>query len=197
MLDQATVRNYFHYDPKTGELYRKDKPNTYTTYSITGEYLSFKGKLYSTARVIYAYMIAGDLPKVVMRVDRDTKNNKWSNFTTPVLVSTNRVTGKPNMRPSAQKRPTRLSKKDLMEMFRWEPDPNPPPPRLSPKTGKLVPAPNTDKLYFTYQGANKLVTKTTLTLRGVKYSRIYILRRVRQLALGWHDVVADKSVLGE
>lgn len=175
MLDQQTVRKYYTYNPETGELYRNDKTNTYTTYSITGEYVSFKGKLYSTARIIYIYMVAGPLPKVVMRVDRNVRNNKWSNFTTPVQLSINRVTGKPNMLPSAQKRPTRLSKKDLMEMFRWE-------------RGTDNPEGN---LYFTYKGANKLVTKSTLTLQGVKYSRMYILKRVRQLALGWHDRVAD------
>lgn len=173
MLDQNTVRKYFTYNPDTGELYRNDKPNTYTTYSITGEYLSFKGKLYSTARVIYRYMVDGELPKVVMRVDRDTKNNKWSNFTTPVQISVNRVTGKPNMQPSAQKRPKRMSKKEVMEMFRWE-------------QGTT----NTEgDLYFIYNGANKLVTKTTLTLQGVKYSRMYILKRVRQITLGWDSVL--------
>lgn len=173
MLDQATVRTYFEYDPKTGDLHRLDK---YTPHSITGEYLSFKGKLYSTSRVIYAYMVSSELPKVVMRVDRDPKNNKWSNFTTPVQVSTNRVTGKPNMLPSAQKRPKRLTKKDLREMFRWE--------QGDSAEGDL---------YFIYQGANKLVTKTNLNLRGVRYARIYILKRVRQLTLGWDDLVERVS----
>jgi hypothetical protein len=173
MLDQATVRKYFHYDPNTGDLHRKDKPNTYSPHTITGEYLSFKGKLYSTSRIIYAYMVSTELPKVVMRVDRNVRNNKWDNFTAPVQVSTNRVTGKPNMLPSAQKRPTRLSKTDIMQMFRWE-------------QGDA----NTEgDLYFIYQGANKLVTKTNITVRGVRYARIYILKRVRQLTLGWDKVV--------
>jgi hypothetical protein len=173
MLDQQTIRKYFHYDPITGNLHRQDKPNTYTTYSITGEYLSFKGKLYSTARVIYSYMVDGELPKVVMRVDRDTKNNKWSNFTTPVVLSTNRVTGKAHIQPSAQKRPSRLSKKDIMEMFRWEQG-------TTNAEGDL---------YFIYNGANKLVTKTNITLRGVKYTRMYIIKRVRQLTLGWDNLL--------
>jgi hypothetical protein len=113
-----------------------------------------------------------ELPKVVLRVDRNPKNNKWNNFTTPVQISTNRVTGKPNMRPSAQKRPTRLSKTDIMEIFRWEQG-------------------NTNAegdLYFIYQGANKLVTKTKITVRGVRYTRMYILKRVRQLTLGWDSM---------
>jgi hypothetical protein len=175
MLDQATVRKYYEYNPITGDLHRKDKPNSYSAYSITGEYLSFKGKLYSTARVIYTYMVNGELPKVVMRVDRNVRNNKWSNFTSPVLISNNRVTGKAQMRPSAQKRPTRLSKKDLKEMFRWEAD------TIDPY--------GIGNLFFIYQGADKLVTKPNITIRGVKYSRMYMLKRVRQLALGWDSLL--------
>lgn len=168
MLTQETIKTYYHYDPITGDLYRKDQVKSNITYTIKNEYVSFKGKLYSTARIIYVYMMGDDLPKVVMRVDRNPANNKWDNFTTPVQVSVNPITGKTNIRPSTQKRPKKITKAELMQMFRYDAE--------------------NDAVYFIYNGANKLVTKPIITLGGVRYKRAYLMRRIKQVAMGWDSM---------
>lgn len=165
MLTQKLVRDYYDYDPVNGILIRRDLPNPKP---ISGVYASVKGELHTTARIIYCYMMGDTLPKLILRIDKDPSNNKWNNFTTTVPYATNKRTGKARIRPSAQKRPVVLTKQELKEWFIYDE--------------------KTKELWFIKDGANKLVQKNILTLRGNRYPKVYIVRRMKQIQNDWEDM---------
>jgi hypothetical protein len=93
-LNQKELQAAFQYNPETGELYRKDKPNKKP---ITSPYIQFKGMQYTTAQVIWCYM-TGQNPPCVMRIDKDPRNRKWSNYTTGGMQRRRQLTGNFNER---------------------------------------------------------------------------------------------------
>jgi len=164
--DQATLHAYFHYDPKTGELYRKDLDLRNQPHNLTGKYLSFQGKLYVTAKIIFRYMSTDPMPKRVMRVDGDVTNNKWSNFTCRRAIPRGKhlITNEERIQyiPSTQKRTGRIKKHELSTIFRYDEA--------------------SDQLYVKSKDGlrEQLVQTKTLKLRGVTYHRTYLIKRIRE-----------------
>lgn len=114
-LTQEIIKAHFTYDPINGVLQRHDLKKSVP---IHGQYVSFKGKTYSTARIIYQYMVL-TMPKgLVLRIDRDPRNNKWNNFTTTTEFGTRTI----HKKSSAQKRPVELSTADMEYIFRYDRD---------------------------------------------------------------------------
>jgi hypothetical protein len=114
-LTQEIIKKHFIYDPITGVLRRDDLKKSVP---IIGQYLSFKGKTYSTARIIYQYMVCEPPKGLVLRLDRDPTNNKWSNFTTTTEFGIRTM----HKQSSSQKRPVELSADEMERIFRYDRD---------------------------------------------------------------------------
>lgn len=114
-LTQEIIKKHFVYDPITGVLQRDDLKKSVP---IIGQYLSFKGKTYSTARIIYQYMVYEPPKGLVLRIDRDPTNNKWSNFTTTTAFGVRTM----HKQSSAQKRPVELSATEMQQIFSFDRD---------------------------------------------------------------------------
>jgi hypothetical protein len=114
-LTQEIIRKHFMYDPITGVLQRDDLKKSVP---IIGQYLSFKGKTYSTARIIHQFMIYEPPKGLVLRIDRDPTNNKWSNFTTTQEFGIRTM----HKQSSAQKRSVELSVAEMEHIFMYDRD---------------------------------------------------------------------------
>lgn len=158
---QEELHKHFSYDPDKGILKRAD---IYDAKPITGEFLSFQGNLYTTARIIYRYMIDGELPKQVLRVDGNVTNNKWTNITCKRVIfkSSPEFKGPPIIRyaPSLKIRKPALKKAELIQRFRYNPD--------------------TDELFFRSEDGlrEKLVQAKKIVFRGITYRRTYLIARL-------------------
>lgn len=163
---QEELRNYFNYNPATGELYRRDYDLRNQPHNITGKYLSFQGKLYSTSKIIFRYMTNDPMPKQVMRIDGDVSNNKWSNFTCRRVIPRGKhlITKEERFQyiPSTQKRKARIKKHELNIIFRYDEA--------------------TNQLYIKSKDGlrEQLVHTKTIKLRGVTYHRTYLIKRIRE-----------------
>ena len=168
---QEVLHNYFSYDPDIGILKRSDIPNAKP---ITGEYLSFEGKLYTTARIIFRYMLSDEMPKQVMRVDGDVRNNKWLNITCKRVIQGNGNTI--HLIPSNKKRKKGISKTELPKMFRYD------------RTENQLYIKSKDGLREHPMQVNKI------TIRGITYSRTYLINRLTYIAMMTDDgLVLNKT----
>jgi len=107
-------------------------------------------------------MIYDEPPKLILRLDRDPANNKWSNFTT----TTEHGILKVRKKASAQKRPVELSASEMEEIFRYDPD--------------------TKELWFLLSANPTLTKKHTLKFKwqGITYirTRAHVIMRMKYIA---------------
>ncbi len=76
----AELQAHFRYSPRKGILYKLKTPNDITRVSvITCPVVRYNSMRLSTAQVIWT-LVTGEYSEYVMRIDRDPKNNKWSNL---------------------------------------------------------------------------------------------------------------------
>lgn len=181
-LTQDIIRNHFSYDPINGVLIRSDLKKAVPIYT---QYVSFKGKLHSTARIIHQYMLHEPPPKLVLRLDRDPTNNKWSNFTTTVQGPMNSATGQPHKFNSKQKRPVELSANEMQNIFRLDIERRTV-TRAHPKTKvKREITIKTYKLWFLLSPTPTLCLKPTLKFKwqGITYirTRAHVIMRMQYI----------------
>lgn len=181
-LTQEIIKKHFSYEPTSGVLMRSDLKKTVPIYS---QYVSFKGKLHSTARIIYQYMIHGELPKLILRLDRDPTNNKWTNFTTTVQGTMNSATGQPHVYSSKQKRPVELSANEMQNIFRLDIERKlvtKAHPKTKVKREIMV---KTYKLWFLLSPTPALCLKPTLKFKwqGITYirTRAHVIMRMQYI----------------
>lgn len=160
-ISQEDLHHLFIYDPIVGELVRRDLPNAKP---ITLQYVSIKGDVYSTNRIIFCYM-EGYMPDaMVMRIDKDVRNNRWDNFT--IVKTKINPRNKQVIRiKSRQVRGEEMPQAVLLQKFRYE-----------EITGNLV---------FITKDGREIVTdpsKPNLSLKGRVYPRHYLIRRLRSIA---------------
>lgn len=177
-LTQELIKKHFNYDPITGILQRSDLKSAVPIYS---QYVSFKGKLITTARIIHQYMMHEPPPKLIMRLDRDPANNKWSNFTT----TTEHGIMKVRKNASAQKRPVELSANEMQQIFRLEVAPKVV-TKTNPKTKEQREVTvKSYKLWFLLPPTPVLCTKPTLKFKwqGITYirTRTHVIMRMQYI----------------
>lgn len=80
MPSQAVLREWFDYDPETGELRYKSGeevcPNSQRSYKL----VMVKGERYLIHRIIWKWMTGEDPTERVDHRDRNKRNNKWNNL---------------------------------------------------------------------------------------------------------------------
>lgn len=170
-LTQELVREHFTYDPDLGVLTKCSDCNSVP---ICLPYIYFKGGTYTTARIIYQYMVYDAPPKLVMRIDRDPANNKWSNFTTTMDVGIKKI----RTLRSGQKRPVELGADDMQRIFRYDID--------------------TKELWFLLPPVPVLVTKTILKFKWQEISymrnRAHVIRRMKYIAQN-NNYIDDRTMV--
>lgn len=196
-LTQELIRKHFSYDPTNGVLMRSDLKKAVPTYT---PYVSFKGKLHSTARIIYQYMVHGEPPKLILRLDRDPANNKWSNFTTTVQGSMNSATGEPHVYSSKQKRPVELSVNEMQNIFKLDIERHTV-TKAHPKTKvKREVVVKTYKLWFLLSPTPTLCMKPTLKFKwqGITYirTRAHVIMRMQYIdsSQKGYSMVTERSL---
>lgn len=79
-MEISTIKKYFNYDPKTGELFYSSKSPINKGKRITRKYVTLNKEKISCTKIMYAIMNSKFPEFMLGFTDGDNKNWKWSNI---------------------------------------------------------------------------------------------------------------------